>query len=61
MGHDYAEKRLALMDLMQVMLGKLTDPQKSIIDKAISLTYANKGINKPKPKEDIIIQEDKNE
>ena len=46
MGHDYAEKRLALMDLMQIMLGKLTDPQKSIIDKAISLTYKNKGITK---------------
>jgi len=46
MGHDYAEKRLALMDLMQVMLGKLTDPQKSIIDKAISQTYKDKGINK---------------
>jgi type IV secretory pathway VirB4 component len=46
MGHDYAEKRLALMDLMQIMLGKLTDPQKSIIDKAISQTYKNKGINK---------------
>ena len=46
MGHDYAEKRLALMDLMQVMLGKLTDPQKSIIDKAISQAYKNKGINK---------------
>ncbi|MFA5856894.1 MAG: DUF87 domain-containing protein [Candidatus Pacearchaeota archaeon] len=46
MGHDYAEKRLALMDLMQVMLGKLTDPQKSIIDKAISQAYAKKGINK---------------
>jgi len=46
MGHDYTEKRLALIDLMQVMLGKLTDPQKSIIDKAISLTYAKKGINK---------------
>jgi hypothetical protein len=46
MGHDYAEKRLALMDLMQVMLGKLTDPQKSIIDKAISQSYKDKGINK---------------
>ncbi|MDP2924791.1 MAG: ATP-binding protein [Nanoarchaeota archaeon] len=46
MGHDYAEKRLALMDLMQVMLGKLTDPQKSIIDKAISQAYKDKGINK---------------
>ena len=45
MGHDYAEKRLSLIDLMQVMLGKMTDPQKSFIDKAISETYKLKGIN----------------
>jgi hypothetical protein len=45
MGHDYAEKRLALMDLMQIMLGKLSDPQKSFMDKAISEAYKKKGIN----------------
>jgi conjugal transfer ATP-binding protein TraC len=45
MGHDYAEKRLSLMDLMQVMLGKMTEPQKSFIDKAISEAYRIKGIN----------------
>ena len=44
MGHDYAEKRLALMDLMQIMLGKLSDPQKAFIDKAISEAYKKKGI-----------------
>ncbi len=44
MGHEYAEKRLSLMDLMQVMLGKLTEPQKAFIDKAISEAYKKKGI-----------------
>jgi len=45
MGHDYAEKRLSLIDLMQIMLGKMTEPQKSFIDKAISEAYRLKGIN----------------
>jgi type IV secretory pathway VirB4 component len=44
MGYDYAEKRLALMDLMQIMLGKLSDPQKAFIDKAISEAYKKKGV-----------------
>ncbi|MFC1697113.1 VirB4-like conjugal transfer ATPase, CD1110 family [Nanoarchaeota archaeon] len=39
MGHDYAEKRLSLMDLMPVMLGELTEPQKSFIDRAITIAY----------------------
>jgi conjugal transfer ATP-binding protein TraC len=45
MGHDYVEKRLSLIDLMQVMLGKLTESQQSFIDKAISEAYERKGIN----------------
>jgi conjugal transfer ATP-binding protein TraC len=45
MGHDYAEKRLALMDLMPVMLGVLTEPQKAFIDKALTIAYEEKGIN----------------
>jgi len=44
MGHEYAEKRLSLMDLMQVMLGKLTEPQKAIIDKALTAAYTERGI-----------------
>jgi hypothetical protein len=44
MGHDYAEKRLSLMDLMQVMLGKLSEPQKAFIDRAISEAYRKKKI-----------------
>jgi type IV secretory pathway VirB4 component len=44
MGHDYPEKRLALMDLMPVMLGELTEPQKSWIDKALTKAYESKGI-----------------
>jgi hypothetical protein len=44
MGHDYTEKRLSLVDLMQVMLGDLSEPQKAFIDKAISLAYEEAGI-----------------
>lgn len=45
MGHDYAEKRLALIDLMQVMLGEMSEIQKAFIDKALTLTYEKKGIS----------------
>jgi len=44
MGHDYLEKRLALMDLMPIMLGDLTEPQKSFIDRALTKAYKKKGI-----------------
>lgn len=44
MGHDYTEKRLSLMDLMPVMLGELTEPQKSFIDQALTEAYEKKGI-----------------
>lgn len=44
MTHDYSEKRLSLIDLMQVMLGELTEPQKAFIDRAISEAYLRKGI-----------------
>jgi len=44
MGHDYMEKRLSLMDLMPVMLGDLTEPQKSFIDKALTSAYTKRGI-----------------
>jgi len=44
MGHDYNEKRLALMDLMPVMLGDLSEPQKAFIDIAITRAYQGKGI-----------------
>jgi hypothetical protein len=46
MGHDYIEKRLSLMDLMKIMLGDLTDIQKAVIDRALTKTYALKGITK---------------
>jgi conjugal transfer ATP-binding protein TraC len=49
MGHEYPEKRLALMDLMPVMLGELTEPQKSFIDKALTIAYETKGIEIDKP------------
>lgn len=45
MGHDYAEKRLALMDLLAVMLGDISEIQKSVLDRALTLTYERKGIN----------------
>src|SRR3989344_4030906 len=44
MGHDYPEKRLALMDLIPVMLGDLSEPQKAFVDKALTYAYAKKGI-----------------
>lgn len=44
MGHEYIQKRLALMDLMPIMLGELTEPQKSFIDKALTIAYKKKGI-----------------
>jgi hypothetical protein len=46
MGHEYNEKRLALMDLMPVMLGDLSEPQKSFLDIAITRAYDAKGITK---------------
>ena len=44
MEHDYDEKRLSLMDLVCVMLGEVSDIQKAVLDKAITLTYEQKGI-----------------
>lgn len=44
MGHDYVEKRLALMDMFKIMFGDLSEIQKAILDKAITETYAKKGI-----------------
>jgi type IV secretory pathway VirB4 component len=46
MGHEYNEKRLALMDMMPVMIGELSEPQKSFMDIAITRAYQAKGINK---------------
>jgi len=44
MGHDYIEKRLALMDMFKIMFGDLSEIQKSILDKAITKTYKKKKI-----------------
>jgi hypothetical protein len=44
MGHKYPDKRLALMDLMPLMLGEVSDPQKAFLDKAITDAYKRKGI-----------------
>jgi conjugal transfer ATP-binding protein TraC len=49
MGHDYPEKRLALMDLMPVMLGELSEYQKTFLDKAITESYKRKGIYMDRP------------
>ncbi len=62
MGHDYHEKRLALIDLMKIMLGELTSPQRAFIDKALTIAYESKGItndpktwhNKPPILEDVL-------
>lgn len=62
MGHDYTEKRLSLMDLMPVMLGDISEPQRAFLDKAITEAYLKKGItsdeeswgNKPPTMKDIL-------
>ncbi len=49
LGHDYAEKRLSLMDLFPIMLGNVSEIQKAVLDKALTLAYERKGItNDPK-------------
>ncbi|MBU0894257.1 MAG: ATP-binding protein [Nanoarchaeota archaeon] len=64
MGHSYPEKRLALMDIMPIMLGDLTEPQKSFMDKALTEAYERKNIfmddpetwgNQPPILEDVLI------
>ena len=45
MGHNYADKRLALMDIMQLMIGGLTEPQKAFLDKALTMAYKKAKIN----------------
>ncbi|MBI2657615.1 ATP-binding protein, partial [Candidatus Woesearchaeota archaeon] len=45
LGHDYAEKRLSLMDLFPIMLGQVSEIQKAVLDKALTHTYERKGIN----------------
>ncbi len=44
MGHPYAEKRLALMDLLPVMLGELSEIQKAVLDRALTQVYGKVGI-----------------
>ncbi len=39
MGRPEAEKRLALMETFVLMFGQLTEPQRAILDRALSLTY----------------------
>ena len=50
MGHDYNEKRLALMDLMPLMLGDISEPQKALVDVALTKAYQDKGIFADNPK-----------
>ncbi len=44
MGHDYPEKRLALWDILPIMLGDLSEPQKAIMERALTKTYQKKKI-----------------
>ena len=49
LGHDYAEKRLSLMDVFPIMLGNVSEIQKAVLDKSLTLAYEKKGItNDPK-------------
>jgi len=45
LGHSYAEKRLALMDMFKIMFGDLSEIQKAVLDRAISVTYSKRGIS----------------
>jgi len=45
LGHNYAEKRLALIDMFRVMFGELSEIQKAVLDRALSETYAKRGIS----------------
>ena len=49
MGHDYADKRLSLLDLFQVMLGEISEIQKAVLDRALTNTYQRKGFDQHKP------------
>ncbi|MBN1157631.1 ATP-binding protein [Candidatus Woesearchaeota archaeon] len=46
MGHEYIEKRLSLMDLFYIMFRDINELQKSILDKAVDMTYENRGITR---------------
>ena len=48
MGHDFDEKKLMLLDLFPVMLGQTSEIQKAVLDRALSLVYAQKGITNDK-------------
>ncbi|MEK6823301.1 MAG: DUF87 domain-containing protein, partial [Nanoarchaeota archaeon] len=45
LGHSFVEKRLALLDLFNIMFGQLTEGQRAILDRAVSKTYALRAIN----------------
>jgi conjugal transfer ATP-binding protein TraC len=44
MGHDFVEKKLALLDIFKVMFGDLSEIQRAILDRAVTETYAKKSI-----------------
>jgi hypothetical protein len=46
MGHSYLEKRLQLMDLFHIMFPDLNELQKSILDRAVDLTYEENEIDR---------------
>ena len=42
--HEYSDKRLALLDLFNIMFGQLNESQRAVLDKAVTKTYADFGI-----------------
>ncbi len=44
MNSDLGEKTITLMDLFKILCGELTEVQKNILDKAIHISYQQKGI-----------------
>ncbi len=43
--NEYDEKRLALLDLFNIMFGQLNESQRAILDKALTKTYEESGIS----------------
>ena len=50
MGHDYPEKRLALLDIIPIMIGDLSEPQRAIMERALTEAYEKKKIYAKKVK-----------
>ena len=44
-GHDFDDKKLTLLDLFPIMLGQISEIQKAVLDRALTIVYESKGIS----------------